>query len=459
MNAPTFSTFPAPDAACLTGDADDPAPVNLPALQTHLHALESEVATLRSQAEERAALQEMLERLRAANQSLVLATITAQTLREEAEDTNRRQNEFLAMLAHELRNPLAPISMAASLLEKIPDASPQLLRLQEIIGRQVGHMSRLLDDLLDAARISSGKISLQTRPVALAEIVTQALETVTPRIDGRHQTLSISLPEQAVMLDGDPVRLAQVFSNLLGNASKFTEDHGHIRLQATLQALPGPARVVIRVEDDGVGIPAEVMPHIFDLFTQGPRSLARSEGGLGVGLNVVRNLVGMHGGDVAVDSRGPGLGSAFIVTLPVSSQQAAEPHQESIPAGATARRILLIEDNPDACETLKSFLALEGHDVHTATDGQTGLTMASEEHFDVLLCDIGLPGINGYDVVSELRRRRADASSMPFSIALSGYGQADDRSRATDAGFDRYFVKPVEGTALLSVLSSIGQQH
>ena len=436
-----------------------PAALQASQLQAQLQALQTENAALRSQVKEREAMQDMLASLREANQSLVLATITAQTLREEAEDTNRRQNEFLAMLAHELRNPLAPISMAASLLEKIPDASPQLLRLQDIIGRQVGHMARLLDDLLDAARVSSGKISLQPRPVTLADIVTQALETIQPRIDARHQRLEIMLPEQPVMLEGDPVRLAQVFSNLLGNASKFTHDSGCIRLRASVTADPAPGRVAIQVEDDGVGIPAEVMPHIFDLFTQGPRSLARSEGGLGVGLNVVRNLVGMHGGEVTVDSRGPGQGSIFTVVLPVSLRQAEPAQAPASASSSAARRILLIEDNPDACETLKSFLALEGHEVRTAGDGQSGLQLACQEHFDVLLCDIGLPGINGYDVVSQLRRRHGDASRMPYSIALSGYGQADDRSRATDAGFDQYFVKPVEGAALLSVLSSIATRH
>ncbi|MFS2214739.1 sensor histidine kinase, partial [Telluria sp. Tellsp104] len=253
------------------------------------------------------ALEEDVARLREANENLVLATFNAEDQREDAEAVNRRQNEFLAMLAHELRNPLSPLAMAASLLERDAGAAPQQLRLASVITRQVDHMARLLDDLLDAARLSSGKIRLAVETLALADVLRHAVETVQPRILERGQALDVELPATAVAVEGDKVRLAQVFTNLLGNASKYTGDGGRLRLAAHAD----PDQIVVTISDDGTGIAPEVLPYIFDLFTQGPRSLARSEGGLGVGLNVVRNLVGMHRGTVEAHSDGPGRGSRF----------------------------------------------------------------------------------------------------------------------------------------------------
>jgi two-component system, sensor histidine kinase len=284
-------------------------------LWRRIQALEAELAAthalVRRQVEERKALEADVARLREANEHLVLATFNAEDQREDAEAANRRQNEFLAMLAHELRNPLSPLAMAASLLERDAGAAPQQLRLAGVITRQVDHMARLLDDLLDAARISSGKIMLAVELLSLADVLRHAVETVQPRIAERGQALDVELPAGTIAVEGDRVRLAQVFTNLLGNASKYTGDGGRLRLAAHA----GPDEVVVTIADNGTGIAPEVLPYIFDLFTQGHRSLARSEGGLGVGLNVVRNLVGMHRGVVEAHSDGPGCGSRFTVRL------------------------------------------------------------------------------------------------------------------------------------------------
>ncbi|QGZ41911.1 signal transduction histidine kinase [Pseudoduganella flava] len=402
-------------------------------------------------AELRAALayaREENAQLREANGHLVQATVNAQTLQDEAEAANRRQNEFLAMLAHELRNPLAPISMAAAMLERMPDVSPDLVTLRNVISRQTEHMARLLDDLLDAARISSGRIRLDIVPVPLADVLDRAVETVQPRIAERHQRLEVRVAAPGLTLRGDRVRLTQVFSNLLANASKYTQDGGHVMLAATADA----AGVQVTVTDNGTGIGADVLPHIFDLFTQGPRSLARSEGGLGVGLNVVRNLVHMHGGTVHGHSDGVGHGSRFTVVLPAGGAALAA----ALPAAAAtvheACRVLLIEDNVDVCDTLKGFLMLDAHAVTAAYDGTAGLALAAQGGFDVLICDIGLPGLDGLEVI---RRLRAGGSKM-FAVALSGYGQAQDRANALAAGFDEYLVKPVRPDSLLELISSDG---
>jgi signal transduction histidine kinase/ActR/RegA family two-component response regulator len=424
------------------------AEMDAPALRTAAAAMLDEIDALRQRCTDSDTLQQMVAQLRDANENLVLATLNAQTLREEAEAANRRQNEFLAMLAHELRNPLSPISMAATLIERMPDASPQLINLQGIVARQVRHMARLLDDLLDAARISSGKITLSIAVISLDDVIERAVETIQPRINERRQQLKLTLPARDIMVEGDPVRLTQIFSNLLSNASKYTSDGGSI--ECSVERVND--KVVVLVEDNGDGMQADVLPHIFDLFTQGPRSLARSEGGLGVGLNVVRNLVHMHGGQVAADSPGLGKGSRFAVTLPVSRKTQAV--SAPLMPGHASRHcsVLLIEDNLDACNTLQSFLQLNGHTVFTAHDGSAGLAMAMNTPYDVLICDIGLPGLDGFAIIEQLRLSPNGART--FAIALSGYGQAEDRVRAIAAGFDRYFVKPVDPAQLMSVIAS-----
>lgn len=419
------------------------------ALLRHIGGLESELARLREAAREKEALERSVARLREANEHLVLAAINAQGSRDDAEAANRRQNEFLAMLAHELRNPLVPISMSSMLLERSANATPQLLNFSKVIRRQVDHMARLLDDLLDAARISSGKITLNLEPMPVSNAIDQALETVLPRIRERGQHLFLNVPPEPVGTRGDPVRLTQVFTNLIGNASKYTGDDGNVHVDVTVE----DHEVIVSVRDNGTGIAPEVLPHIFDLFTQGPRSLARSEGGLGVGLNVVRNLVSMHGGTVKADSDGLGQGSRFVVRLPLCVLEQAAPPAESAAAEGPGRcRVLLVEDNVDAAETLKAFLEMEGHEVAIVHDGKTGLDTLMAEDFDVVVCDIGLPGMDGLEVLSALRA--SGKARQPVAIGLSGYGQAEDRTRASTAGFDHYLVKPVSPEALLALVAA-----
>ena len=390
--------------------------------------------------------------LREANEHLVLAAVDAQTSRDDAEEDNRRQNEFLAMLAHELRNPLVPISVSASLLERSAVSTGTLERLTGVIQRQVGHMARLLDDLLDAARLSSGKITLAIEPLRLAELIEHAADTVMPRVRERGQELAIAPLADNLVVDGDRVRLTQVFTNLLSNASKYTQDGGKISVAAQADD-GGDQGVSVTIKDNGSGMSDETIGRAFDLFTQGPRSLARSEGGLGVGLNVVRNLVTMHGGTVGAASPGLGQGSTFTVCLPLSS--AAAPSGvlpgAALVAGA-ARRILIVEDNVDASDVLRMLLEVEGHRVEIAGDGHQGLALALEGRFDAILCDIGLPGLDGLELMARLRA--APLALRPLAIALSGYGQPQDRERALAAGFDRYLVKPVAPGVLIEMLAA-----
>jgi CheY-like chemotaxis protein/two-component sensor histidine kinase len=352
------------------------------------------------------------------------------------------------MLAHELRNPLASIGMAASLLERIAGTNGDLYKLHAIIHRQTGQMARLLDDLLDAARVSSGKIDLHNELVLVAEVIDRAVETSQPYINARQQILSVSLPAEPMVIEGDRVRLAQVFSNLLVNASKFTHDKGQIRLSASAQG----GQVAIRIEDNGTGIPSDVLPHIFNLFAQGPRSLARSEGGLGIGLTVVRSLLNMHGGTVSAESDGFNRGSVFTVTLPLSEKQPMAFGEQPRKTSLGHCHILLIEDNADASETMKEFLSLQGHIVSCAFDGPLGLAMAQQNDYEVVISDLGLPGMDGYALMKALRRQKPKL----LTIAVTGYGQQEDRARAAEAGFDHCLVKPVNGDDLLTLIAGIG---
>ncbi len=398
----------------------------------------------------RADLEDLIAQLREANQNLVLAALTAQTLRDEAEAVNQRQTEFLAMLAHELRNPLAPIKGAATMIGKTPGASPLLLHLQAIIERQVVHLTRLLDDLLDAARISSGKITLQLLPVALADVIHRAVEIAQPGLAARRQQLVVEAPAAAVGIDGDQVRLTQVLTNLLINASKFTPEHGSIRILVTRL----PCAVEVAVSDSGAGIAAPLLPHVFDLFTQGPRSLARAEGGLGIGLSIVRNIVQMHGGTVTASSAGLGRGSVFTVTLPLAAagRGGVAVAAPAAPAAGAPCRILLVDDNSDASEVLAILFEEKGHTVSSAANGAAGLAMARAQVFDVLVCDIGMPEMDGLELARALRATAGAA--QPLLLGLSGYGREQDRAAAMAAGFDGYFVKPVDIDALLAAIAA-----
>ena len=420
-------------------------------LQQRITDLLIEVETLRETTKSRNALEDLVVQLRSANQNLVIATFGAQDLQASAEAANQRQEEFLSMLAHELRNPLAPVAMAAELLGKISSAHPQLPKLHGIIRRQVDHMSRLVDDLLDASRFSSGKIALQKRPLLLSDIVDSAVETSQPFIDKRNQCLIIELPAYPIVVNGDLVRLAQVFSNLLINAAKFSPEYEHI----TVSVRKAANAVTISVKDNGVGIAPDVQPVIFDLFTQGFRSLDRSQGGLGIGLSLVHMIVEMHGGSTKVVSAGVGFGSEFIVQLPISAESLTASVLPAVPVTRGRHcRILLIEDNADASEMLRDLLTWAGHTVTVAIDGMTGLAIAKQDTHDVIICDIGLPGMDGYQVIKELRRDALEPT--PCYIAVSGYDRSKDQTHALEVGFDHYLVKPIEIDVLLQLVASSG---
>jgi CheY-like chemotaxis protein/two-component sensor histidine kinase len=309
-------------------------------------------------------------------------------------------------------------------------------------------MAKLLDDLLDAARISSGKITLSTQPLVLADVLQQAVETMQPCIQERRQSLQAEFPPGLVVVEGDQVRLTQVFTNLIANASKYTGDGGMLRLTARAEA----DQVAVSIEDNGAGIAPEIIPFIFDLFTQGPRSLARSEGGLGVGLNVVRNLVSMHAGSVEAESRGIGQGSRFTVRLPRSAHRISDRSPSQVAVTGGRKRVLVVEDNPDTCATLAACLREEGHEVVTALDGRSGLAAALERPYDVIVCDVGLPGLDGLGLIRTVRA--AVSASQPLAIALTGYGQPEDQARGLEAGFDHYLVKPVRLDALLPLIDA-----
>jgi CheY-like chemotaxis protein len=399
---------------------------------------------------DQASLDELVAKLRSANESLVVASVRAQDLQEEAEAVNHRQKEFLSMLAHELRNPLAPISIAAEMLERISGAHPQLPYIQQVISRQIMHMKRLLEDLLDASRVATGKINLIASPLLLHEVLQSAAEIAKPSLDARSQALVIDLPKLPIVVVGDAVRLAQVFSNLLLNASKYTPRPDPITVSARLVA----GAVEVSVRDSGVGIDPHIQPYIFDLFTQAPRTLDRADGGLGIGLSMVRTLVQMHGGAVCVESAGEGRGSEFTVTLPTSADSVLAPAPASeVPAVvARACRILIIEDHVDGNEALNHFLSDEGHAVDSAFDGKQGLAMAIDGAYDVVFCDIGLPGLDGYEVMKQLREH--NPLHLPYAVAMTGYDQDSYRDLARSSGFNQFLVKPVPLNEVLDIVAT-----
>ncbi len=407
-------------------------------------------------AQSRAALEaRVMGQLREANQNLVIATVHAQTMTEAAELANRQKEQFLAMLAHELRNPLAPIVNALAVLRRVETPDPLLPWAHDVIKRQVGHMMRLLNDLLDVSRITSGKIALQKRPTAVLELMLNAIETSRPIIENRKQNLEVENPQEPLTVDGDPARLAQVFSNLLNNAAKYTHEGGAITLAAKRRG----DDVVLSVTDDGIGIAAEALPTVFELFTQEDRSLAHAQGGLGIGLTVVRGIVEMHGGTVQAHSTGPGQGSEFSVTLPLmlhGDPQAADTAGAEPAPPALGWRVVVIEDNVDMNESLKVLLQLMGCEVSSAFDGAAGAALVQAERPQIVFCDIGLPKMDGYAVIAQLRQEMK--APLPVMIALTGYGQAEDRARALTAGFDHHLVKPVDADALLTLLAGQGER-
>ncbi|UQA59099.1 PAS domain-containing protein [Polyangium aurulentum] len=368
-------------------------------------------------------------------------------LEEALKEANRRKDEFLAMLAHELRNPLAPVLHAVELIRHGRASDPR--RGAEVIARQMLHMKRLLDDLLDVARVSQGKIQLRKEPLDLSAVLGQAVEVSRPLIDGKKHELAIALPERPLPIEGDPTRLTQIFANLLNNAAKYTDKGGHIGLEATVEG----GSAVVRVRDDGVGMSAEMLEHAFDLFTQADRSLDRAQGGLGIGLTLVKSLVQMHGGSVQATSEGQGRGTEMIVRLPLSSP----PEEPAIAAPASAEaprtlRALVVDDNVDAADSLALLLEMLGHEVGSAHDGPDALAKALASKPDIILLDIGLPGMDGYEVAARLREEGLGSTVL---VALTGYGREEDMARSREAGFDHHLVKPVDIATLQKVIASV----
>jgi PAS domain S-box-containing protein len=386
--------------------------------------------------------------------------ITERKQAEEAlRETDRRKDEFLAMLAHELRNPLAPLRNAAQVLKLIGPADANQRLAREVIERQTQHLTRLVDDLLDVSRITRGKIRLQNEPLNLTTIINRAVETSRPLIDARRQSLTITLPSKPLFVEGDLTRLVQVVGNLLNNAAKYTEEGGHIQIEAARE----DDEAAIRVRDNGIGLPADLIPHVFDLFTQADRSLDRSQGGLGIGLTLVRTLVEMHGGKVEAKSEGVGRGSEFIIRLPAAQATEfgmmveAESVARDSPLHTPHLRVLLVEDNIDSAEMMAFILRREGHEVRITHDGPAALEAIGAFRPQVVICDIGLPGMNGYEVAARLGEQ--PLFEQTTLIALTGYGQEDVRLRAEEAGFDYYLVKPVEPDAIVALLDSLREDR
>jgi len=371
---------------------------------------------------------------------------------ELAEDA-RRKDEFLAVLAHELRNPLAPIRNALQVIRLGGHDAALVEQMRAMAERHVDYMTHLVDDLLDLSRISRGLLRLLKEALDVAQPVQQAVEGVQPLVRERGLTLSVALPAEPVYIEADPTRLQQVVGNLLSNAVKYTDSGGTILLTAS----PEGENLVLRVRDTGIGIPADMLPHIFDLFVQAERRLDRSQGGLGIGLTLVRRLVEMHGGTVTAHSDGPGRGSEFVVRLPALVEERKEellrrppdPEQPGSPSGC--RRILVVDDNVDAAESLALLLSLEGHEVRTAHDGPAALTAAQGEPPDLVILDLGMPGMDGYEVARRLRAM--PGSNDVLLVALTGWAQEDDRRRCYEAGFDGHLPKPVELNALRQFLA------
>jgi PAS domain S-box-containing protein len=381
----------------------------------------------------------------------VTRDLTQRQRMQQLQEASRQMSDFVAMLAHELRNPLAPIRNAMQVMALRGLEDPQLEWCRTVVDRQVAHLGRLVDDLLDVNRVTTGKIQLKCELVPIALVLERALESSSPLIQERKHHVEISFPEEPLLLHADPTRLAQVFLNLLNNAAKYTPANGLIQISGKAEA----QNIVVRVRDNGVGIAPDLLPKVFDLFVQGSRSLDRAEGGLGIGLTLVREIVRLHGGSVSVSSAGVQQGTQFTVKLPLVTRtrdQTRNGHGTDEPASsARQRRILVVDDNSDSAESMALLLRASGHDVHTAHDGASALEQADAHKPEIVLLDIGLPGISGYTVAKRLRE--LPGLSAVKLIAMTGYGQEEDRKRSRDAGFDHHLIKPVDIAVLGALLT------
>jgi len=364
----------------------------------------------------------------------------------EAEEANRAKDEFLATLSHELRNPLSAIANAIATLERRGGVDEATARLRQIIYRQTHHLTRLVDDLLDVARATAGKIPLERRALDLSEVAGGCVRSI--RESGRTRRHRLTFRAESVIVNADPTRLAQIITNMLDNALKFTPSGGAVDVDVLREG----QEAVLRVSDTGIGISPEILPKVFELFAQAEQPRDRAAAGLGIGLTLSRRLVEMHGGSIVASSEGPGRGAQFTVRLPVEAAATPPP----APATTTAdrsRSILIVEDNDDARESLRLLLEALGHRVIEAADGSHAVALARHHRPEVVLIDLGLPGMNGYEVAQSLRERVADHRMA--LIAVTGYGQADDRRRSKEAGFDAHLVKPVSPGVLSSLVASV----
>jgi PAS domain S-box-containing protein len=375
----------------------------------------------------------------------------------ELRDADRRKDEFLAMLSHELRNPLAPILNAIEIIERA-DPEQEALRsaYNAMIARQVQHMKRLLDDLLDVSRVSQGKIELRKQPVDLATLLLQAAEVSRPLMAEKRQRLAMTMAQEPLPMEADPTRIVQVFANILNNAAKFTGIGGNIALLSAVES----GEAVVKVRDDGAGMSPELLPRAFDLFVQETRAFDRAQGGLGIGLTLVRTLVKMHGGSVQAFSAGLGRGSELVVRLPLAVPVALPPPRPtprpSDAVAATPLRILVVDDNIDAAHAMAYVLKLSGHDVTIAHDGPGALTAAAAKAPELVLLDIGLPGMDGYAVASRMRAAGLKDAAI---VAVTGYGQEEDMRRSNEAGFDHHLVKPVDAAMIRKIIAGVADRQ
>jgi PAS domain S-box-containing protein len=373
---------------------------------------------------------------------------------EELVEASQRKDEFLSMLSHELRNPLAPIVTATELMRSHAAAAPPIERYRAMIERQARTLTRLVDDLLDVSRITRRAITLKRQVIALSAAVYGAVEAARPLLDAGSHALRVALPAEPAWILVDPTRFEQVLVNLLNNAAKYTPRGGLVQVSAEQRG----GEVKVRVKDNGVGIPAELLPHVFDLFVQGDRTLDRAQGGLGVGLALARSLVEMHGGRIEARSEGVGRGTELCLYLPVAvlAPLPEPPPDPASPAGegpgptTPRRRVVVVEDNPDAAEALLDLLRGWGHDARHASDGPAAIALTASFRPHVALIDVGLPGMNGYEVARAIRR--GEGEQRPVIIGLSGYGQAEDKARGQEAGFDHHLVKPADPKSLIRLL-------
>jgi signal transduction histidine kinase len=396
---------------------------------------------------------------RVAERTAALEASTARLQENEAQlqESDRRKDEFLAMLGHELRNPLAPIQAAAKLLRMDHLAKSHHSRALDLVDRQVEHLVRLIDDLLDVSRITRGAITLRHELVNLCDIVGRAIETNRPLIDVKRHELSIDLPPYPVNVHGDVTRLTQVVGNLLHNAAKYTDDCGEIQIRVEA-AFPN---ALVRVKDTGVGIPNDMLLKVFDLFTQVDRPLNKKQGGLGVGLAMVRRLVEMHGGSVVAHSDGIGRGTEIVVQLPLHADAESQRHRrrrkEDQPVLTVGRRILVVDDNRDAADSIALLLEVAGHEVRTAYDGPDALKLAAVFKPEVVILDLGLPSMDGFEIAREIEGQ-AWGKDVAL-VALTGWGQQEDYRKTTDAGFDAHLVKPVAPEELLKILAQVSSER